>query len=123
MKYKVIIPLLSIIVMLATPLFAQPENPEQRGRHKAVMAALVYCEEYSVRIAWGARHDGGGYHAQAQAYIKGEWYWLQVVAYGSEIQVEIGEQDDWFTVSRTFTLKEFLDWDWFNRGYGIQEVI
>ena len=105
---------------------------EVRGavcRHKAVLAALVYCEEYPVRVAWGPVNEKEGYHSQAQAYIPGEsggageWRWLRVFAYGSEIQVEIGEQDDWFTVTRTFTLKEFLDWDWFNRGYGIQEVV
>ena len=99
---------------------------EVRGavcRHKAVLAALVFANEYPVRIAWGPVNEESGYHAQAQAYIKGEWRWLRVFAYGSEIQVEIGEQDNWFTATRTLTLKEFLDLDWFDRGYGIQEVV
>ena len=99
---------------------------EVRGavcRHKAVLAALVYCEEYPVRVAWGPMNEESGYHSQAQAYIKGEWRWLRVFAYGSEIQVEIGGQDNWFTATRTLTLKEFLDLDWFDRGYGIQEVV
>ena len=99
---------------------------EVRGavcRHKAVLAALVYCEEYPVRIAWGPMNEESGYHAQAQAYIKGGWCWLRVFAYGSEMQVEIGGQDDWFIVSETFTLKGYLDHFWFNRGQGIQEVV
>lgn len=34
MKYKSIIPLLSIIVMFSPPLIAQPDNPEHYGKHK-----------------------------------------------------------------------------------------
>ena len=50
MKYKVIIPLLAIIVMLATPLFAQPENPEHHGRNKAVMEDLNLNDDQQTKL-------------------------------------------------------------------------
>lgn len=50
MKYKVLIPLLSIFVMLATPLFAQPDDPEHCGRHKAVMEELNLNDEQQTKL-------------------------------------------------------------------------
>ena len=50
MKYKVLIPLLSIIAMVATPLIAQPEDPEHCGKHKEFMQKLNLTDEQHTKI-------------------------------------------------------------------------
>lgn len=50
MRYKSIIPLLSIIVMFATPLIAQPENPEHCGGHKGFIEELNLTDEQHTQL-------------------------------------------------------------------------
>lgn len=50
MRYKSIIPLLSIIVIFATPLIAQPENPEHYGRHKGFIEELNLTDEQHTQL-------------------------------------------------------------------------
>ena len=50
MKYKAIIPTLSIIVMFATPLIAQPDNPEHCDRHKAFMEKLNLTDDQHTKL-------------------------------------------------------------------------
>ena len=92
---------------------------ESRGavcRHEVVMAALVYSEQYSVRIAYGINNESG-YHSQAQAYIGENWEWLIVIS-SHPIQIVVDEKDGWFTVEQYYDLEEFIDEYWFSRGFG-----
>lgn len=50
MKYKLIIPLLSIIFMFSTPLIAQPNNPEHYGRHKGFIEELNLNDEQATQL-------------------------------------------------------------------------
>ena len=95
------------------------ESREAVCRHKAVMGALVYSEQYPVRIAWGP-NDIGSYHAQAQAYIDGEWYFLHVIP--MQIIIVTDEKDDWFTVEKTYDLESYLNQFWLERGLGTKEL-
>ena len=73
----------------------------------------MYGEHYPVRIVRGAANTGYDLHAQAQAYINGEWCFLQTVP--SQIHIVTGDKDSFYTISEHFTLDEFLDDIWPNR--------
>lgn len=48
-------------------------------RHQAVYAALVYGEHYQTKIDFGpTQRDPYIWHAQAKAFINGEWVYLTV---------------------------------------------
>lgn len=83
-------------------------------RHEAVMAALTVGERYPVRLMWGNTDlgiDKAGQmfnaHVQTQAFINGQWQWLQVI--GGRVQT--GGQDN-FKPSDSFTVREFIDQEW-----------
>jgi len=105
-----------IIVLLLFSCDLGGESREAVCRHKAVMAALVYSEYYPVRIAHGPNNIGG-YHCQAQACIDGQWYFLHVIP--AQIDIVTNEKDEWYTISRYFDLKTFIDEVWFNKGWGV----
>ena len=50
MKYKVFIPLLSIIVMLATPLFANPDGAGHGDKHRHAFEELNLTDEQHTKI-------------------------------------------------------------------------
>ena len=50
MKHQSIVPLLSILLMVVTPLIAQPDNPEQRGKHKAFWEELNLTDEQATQL-------------------------------------------------------------------------
>ena len=52
----------------------------------------------------------GGYHCQAQAYINGEWHFLQVAPV--RILVVTDKKDDWYTVEGEYDVKDFIDIYW-----------
>ena len=72
-------------------------------RHKAAFAALTYGEQFPVRIAIGPSDRSENYHAQAQAYIEGQWVWLET---GNTL-ITTGSQDT-FNPIRYFTFDEYL---------------
>ena len=50
MKHQSIIPLLSILLMVATPLVAQPDNPKQCDRHKGFIEELKLTDEQATQL-------------------------------------------------------------------------
>ena len=59
-------------------------------RHEALTAAIVEAENgYQVRIVSGTTNFGR--HAQAQAFIDGEWQWLGIGPFGN---VKVCDQDN-----------------------------
>jgi hypothetical protein len=73
-------------------------------RHKAVLAATVAGEDlHPVRIQIGEM-AAGGRHAQAQAWIRGEWRYLEF----DGVAVWTGEKDAGFEPDRDLTLLEAL---------------
>jgi len=86
-------------------------------RHTAVLAALTVGEKYPVRLMWGYTElgfdkNGSLYnaHVQAQAFIDGQWVWLQVI--GGTVQT--GPMDN-FKPDNELTVREFIDFAWGNR--------
>lgn len=75
-------------------------------RHNAVMCALVVGEHYPVRIMHGPTDTPYWNHAQAQAYIDGQWQWLCL----SGGEVFVCEQDHWFSPEKEATIQEALGW-------------
>ena len=84
-------------------------------KHKAVMAALVYSEHYPTRIVHGPTNNEGLYHCQAQAYIDGEWHYLQVAPI--QILVVTGEKDNWYTIEEEYTLEDYLHKWWLDANW------
>jgi len=82
-------------------------------RHKAVTAASVYGEYYPVRIVRGPTGNGE-YHAMCQAYINGEWKFLGIPI---QIIVDTVDKPEWFTITETYSLKDYQDKTWFSKGY------
>lgn len=74
-------------------------------QHEALVAAMVYMQEYEVRIAYGQMRDGSAAHVQAQAFIDGQWRWLQ--CYPRTFRAEVGEADD-FEPEMYFNLKRYF---------------
>ena len=87
-------------ILLAVWLTSCAHSMQAKCRHTAVFAALVYGEQYPVRIAVGPGKSAN--HAQAQAYIDGEWTWLQV-----RDGPEEGKQER-FRPTRYYNLEGFL---------------
>ena len=56
-------------------------------RHQAIFAAIVFGDFYPVRVAVGPGRNA--WHAQAEAYIQGEWRWLMK----SGNAVQVGKRD------------------------------
>lgn len=76
-------------------------------RHYSVMSALTYGD-YSgciVRIATGPIvSDPNKWHAQAQAFVDGEWVWIKY----KDGRVKIAKQDHFVPV-KFYTVQEYLD--------------
>lgn len=73
-------------------------------RHNALISAVIVSEQYQeVRIDFGPT-DGGVWHAQAKAFISGEWVWLQV----ANGRVYLGRKER-FDALNSYTVKEYMD--------------
>jgi hypothetical protein len=88
------------ILILATSCAHQVVYP--KCRHYAIMQALVFGETFPVRIAAGPSASGT-WHAQAQAYIDGEWKWLENVPF----PIGTSGKDD-FEPQKTLSLEEAI---------------
>jgi hypothetical protein len=68
---------------------------------------MVAGERYPVRILSGPATYTDQPHAQAQAFIDGQWRWLHFS--GSQVYVS-DDQDYWFIPERSYTFEEAFQW-------------
>jgi len=75
-------------------------------RHEAVVSALIAQEKYPVRIAFGTvigDESGVVWHAQAQAFVDGEWRWLHLRG----DYVVIADKDKGWREENFWSVKDF----------------
>jgi len=104
-----------IIISMCVLIFGCSATFTPVCRHNAVLAALTVGEQYPVRMVWGNTPKPGidkagklyNAHVQAQAFINGEWCWLQVT--GGMVQV--GSKDN-YNAWNVMSVKEFIDFEW-----------
>jgi len=64
-------------------------------KQNALYTAATFLEEgYKVRVVFGKATTPGETHVQSQAFVNGEWRWLERVR-GNEVIT--GRQHGWFT--------------------------
>ena len=107
--------ILALFISIFVSCDMDGESRNSSCRHEAAMAALIFSENYPVKIAYG-RTEQGDYHCQAQAYIDGKWYFLHIIP--AQVDVITDKKDTGYIIEREYSLINFINDFWFSQGYG-----